>query len=138
MSTNQPLIQEIAGRFADAGFVMTDQRDGGPMGSGLWRFSADDVDLELQSDRGQIVILCGRRGGALFNYLPWAVLLGIDVDSSSDLEWQVEFFLGNIETIARMIVEDPHLDDSLREINWRIIKRRLGIDPDRPRPNGRP
>jgi hypothetical protein len=130
----QSFIDSLTRQLGALGFILTEERTGGPMGSALWRFSSEFVDLEFQSDRGTPVIVCGPRGRALFNFLPWADLLGTNVDKSADYSEQFEFFVNNIGLISQEVRNDPDIQDKLEDLNWAIIKHRLHLDPRTPRP----
>jgi hypothetical protein len=121
-------------RLGQMGFALVEQRTGGPMGNALRRFSSDLLDLELQSDRGKPVVVWGPRGGTLFNFLPWADLLGMKAEPSAGFDEQLAFFMENIALIRQRVADHRDVEEELRDANWVIVKRRLRLDPAAPRP----
>lgn len=116
------------------GFVLAGEDKAGPMGSGEIRYSSGRSDVVLHSDRGLPAVTMGPRGAFTYGYRPWADLLGLEVDPGLDVHSQLEFLLEHADRIEEMIERDPRIDERLRELNWRVVKEHLGLDPNMPRP----
>ncbi len=104
------------------------------MGSARVRFSSDLIDVELYSDRGLLSVSAGRAGSLTCGCRVWAGLLGADLNAGSDVSLQVTFLFEHLGEMREQIARDPHIDQRLRDLSWRLVKERLGLDPDMPRP----
>lgn len=129
--TLQELVDSLTDRLAELGFTITEQRSGGPMGSALWRFSSDMLDLQILNDRGQHVVIWGPKGGPLYNFIPWGELLGFSLEKTASFEMQLDFVLEHLPQITDKVAEDPAIVGKLRQINSEIVRRRLGLDEQR-------
>ena len=107
------------------------------MGSGEIRYSNHRLDVVLHSDRGSPAVTIGSHGGLTVAYQPWADLLGVEVERDLDVRRQLEFLLEQARKIEELIEHDPEIDERLRELNWRVVKEHLGLDPNMPRPGAR-
>jgi hypothetical protein len=129
------LIDTLTSRLTARGFALTEHRSWKQqMGSALWHFSSDILDIEIRSERGTPVITMGPRGRHLYDFEPWAELLGAAMEPPASFDEQVEFILNSIQAAASRVTGDPDIDETLRELNWTLVKSSLGLDPDMPRP----
>ena len=124
-------VREVFGRY---GFVLESEDRTGPMGSGEIRYSSLRSDLVLHSDRGCPAVTMGRHGGLTYGYQSWADLLGVEVDQDIDVHRQLAFLLEQASRIEALIERDSGIDERLRELNWRVVKEHLGLDPEMRRP----
>lgn len=123
-------------QLTEVGFTCSTKDLDGPMGSARVRFSSDLIDVELYNDRGLLSVSAGRAGCPTYGCRMWAALLGADFDADSDANLQVEFLLGHLDEMVERVTRDPQVDERLRDLSWRLVKERLGLDPNTPRPVG--
>ena len=139
------MASSLFDQFADAameeltrhGFLRESEDRNGPMGSGEIRYFGHRLDVVLHSDRGLPAVTIGSHGGHTFTYQPWAELLGVEVDKDLDVRRQLGFLLEQACRIKDLIEGDPEINERLRELNWRVVKKNLGLDPNMPRPGAR-
>jgi hypothetical protein len=129
------LVVLVVDRVARFGFVVVDERLGGPMGSGRVRLSDGACVVDLISDRGVLAITLGRSGGEdTWSIETWAEVLGIEMDEYAGIAEEVDFVVERLPTIEEVLATDPGVDTRLRDVNWRRVKDHLGLDADTPRP----
>lgn len=111
------------------GIVCDDAATDGPMGSSQWRFTWENVVLELYSDRGVLGAVAGRSGGDTYRAQVWAEALALTLGENS-VDGQVDFFTRHLTAIANFLDTGRAADDALRAINWTYVQAELGFGPD--------
>lgn len=121
-------VRAVADRLAPLGFTMT---AGGryPMGDGLWRFSTENIDIELYSDRGNPLVSAGAKGSNTFGPEVWFQILGIEPMEISGYQAVLEFLLTNLNRIEYFLTNEPNAEERLRDANRTRVMKRLHLPP---------
>jgi hypothetical protein len=128
------VAEALSPRLVSRDFTLTQEVVGGPMGSALFRFSSEIVNIDIQSDREKLDITVGPIGDHSYGFVVWAKLLGVSASELTSFDDQIEFFMEHLDAIIRAVRNDRLIDERLRDLNWVLVKEHLGLDPDQPRP----
>jgi hypothetical protein len=127
-------IEELRHALSSLGFVEASYTGVGPMGSRQVKLNSPSLSVDVTNDRGQLAIGVGPRGKPTFGVQVWTHVLGVTESEEDGTEGDVKFFLQNMSQIEAATAADPSMLEKLKATNWRLVKERLGIDPDMPVP----
>ena len=143
MDFNAEFTDAAGERLTRLGFALVEERHRGHL-DGMWRYDNGIVALvmiwELMAT-AKLSVTMGGSGGTSFSAHVWADFLGVPkpggksgIDALATPEEALDFFVTNLELAERKVAVTADLKEALTDINWEYVKRRLGIDPDEPRP----
>jgi hypothetical protein len=100
--------------------------------------------IQEMTETGYLSVTMAGHGTTSFGAEVWADFLGVPqpgksfgIDDLPTPEEALSFFVANLELAVQKVAVTPDLKEALTDINWVYVKRRLGIDPDEPRPGRR-
>jgi len=139
-------LRVVGERLTGLGFSLTEERRRGEL-DGMQRYDNGIVVIVLIWElmaTANLSVTMGGRGGTSFAAHVWADFLGVPkpgnksgIDALATPQEALDFFIANLEMAEQKVSVTPDLEEALTEINWEYVKRRLGIDPDEPRPGQR-
>lgn len=129
-------IDELSAWLLRAGFERVDEELAG-FGDFLIRFKNARCQVIVGCEKLQQYIMLAPRDGdpAVVPKVWQAYLDGTDADPEAvePLESQLSFVYGRLDEVMSAVGRDSEISERLLEINWSLVKARLGLDPKMPR-----
>ncbi|MDF3143015.1 MULTISPECIES: hypothetical protein [unclassified Streptomyces] len=139
--SEQNLVSGLAEWLMERGFSVTEERQVGGFENILLRFVGEGCEVHLIRERGRWGITLTPPAGEpklppqIWRYymddIPLEVALAEQAES---FESEVAFVRNRLHEITAVAQSDENIGDRLVDINWAIVKDRLGLDPGMPRP----
>ena len=139
--TEQRLVSDLSEWLLARGFSVTEERQDGGFEDILLRFIGEGCEVHLIRQRGSWNITLSTSAGEpklpprIWRYyldrVPMEVTLA---ERSESFESESAFVQGRLHEVIAAVQSDENIEERLVEINWTIVKDRLGLDPGMPRP----
>ncbi|NEB05050.1 hypothetical protein [Streptomyces sp. SID13726] len=131
-------VEKLSNWLVSAGFEQVDKELDGPFGDVLIEFKGAACEVIVGREKLQWYVGIAPRGGDPV-MLPkvWASLLDgtePDAGNADPLERQLAFVYQRLGEVEEAVERDSEVGVKLLAVNRRLIRARLGLDPEVPRP----
>ncbi|MBW5482302.1 hypothetical protein [Streptomyces bambusae] len=142
MSVETAWVEPLSSWLLGHGFSFGEEREADGFQNILLRFRRGDCEVHLTRERGEWRIGISPQGGdPVVSVNVWRCYLdGVDPDASEgpeSIESELAFIYERVDDVGAAAVRDGSIGEGLLDINWIVVKARLGLDPEMPRPGGR-
>jgi len=133
-STPHRYMETVKAHLIGLGFVEV-EHERGAMATETWKLARSRTHFLLKLDRGNLPwVGLGKRDGDPYVAPVWASVLGIAYEGDLEFQRCLDFLVDHVDEIEKRIESDPRVEDSLKDANWILVKKRLNLPPDMPPP----
>lgn len=142
MIVEEVRVDELSKWLLSRGFSLVETRETGGFENILLRFQGEGCEVRATRERGVWSVGVAPPGGSpdMPSKIWRCYLDGVDPDVSAgpdSIDVDISFVYERLDDVGLAVRRDGDIGERLRDINWVIVKARLGLDPDMPRP-GKP